>query len=516
MNEGWGRWQSAAIAAAALVVGALLWRLGDKTTFTAGLILISMVSAAAVAWLAPSRPAMAFGILFLVATLSRWAISTSIGNMRLEQPVILAGYAAILLAPSRFDLRRIKSLWPIGAAFGAYLVCLGLSSVLFSPDKGDSYRMTIWTALSMSGGLLAFIFLYRASAQAPQWLRFSGYVQALAAFVFAILYFTLGPVLVSGPFPAPGVQDAVSSLPKVFALSWEANLYASLVAALAIFGLDRLLSRGRAVDKALVLVLVAAIALGVTRGAYLGLGAGVIAYAFVAMGPKLTRLQLDIRRVGIPVTAFAGSFLLGILVAGVLMAGGRQPTKPLDLTKPDLGRAPVAIATGQPGQHGQPGKPGTQPETPPTVTILPPADTVSFRMDRVMPALRDVPNSLLIGLGANSFGQRHTDPSTMGQPDHIATLALAALYESGVIGASGLAIGFGLILLRFLKAAWSRSDKGTMAAYAGSVVCLLVAYEATNAINFALIWLIAGAGLAAASAQPVASADPAPLEQPAS
>ena len=510
MNEGWGRWQSALIAAAALVVGALLWRLGDKTPFTAGLILISMVSAAAVAWLAPSRPAMAFGILFLVATLSRWAINTSIGNLRLEQPVILAGYAALLLAPSRFDLRRIKSLWPIGAAFGVYLACLGLSSVLFSPDKGDSYRMTIWTALSISGGLLAFILLQRASAQAPAWLRLSGYVQALAAFVFAILYFTLGPVLVSGPFPAPGVQDAVSSLPKVFALSWEANLYASLLAALAIFGLDRLLSRGRSVDKALVLVMVAALALGATRGAYLGLGAGVVAYAFVAIGPKLPRLHLDIRRLGIPVAAFGGSFLLGILVAGVLMAGGRQPTKPLDLTKPGWGRAPVVVASGQSVP------PGTQTETPPTVTILPPADTVSFRMDRVMPALREVPRSLLIGLGANSFGQRHSDPSQIGQPDHIGILVLAALYESGVIGATGLVIGFALILLRFLRAAWGRPDRRTMAAYTGAVVCLLVAYEATNAINFSLIWLIAGAGLAAASAQSVAPADPAPPELPAS
>jgi hypothetical protein len=36
------------------------------------------------------------------------------------------------------------------------------------------------------------------------------------------------------------------------------------------------------------------------------------------------------------------------------------------------------------------------------------------------------------------------------------------------------------------------------AAYIGSLICLLVAYQATNALNVSLIWLIAGAGLAMA------------------
>ena len=117
------------------------------------------------------------------------------------------------------------------------------------------------------------------------------------------------------------------------------------------------------------------------------------------------------------------------------------------------------------------------------------------------PALGDLPKSPLIGLGANSFGQRHADASQGGAPDHIAILAVAALYESGVLGAAGLGIGFALVLLALFKATRRRPDRGLIAAYAGAVVSLLVAYEATNALNFALIWLIAGAGLAA-SAEP--------------
>jgi len=114
----------------------------------------------------------------------------------------------------------------------------------------------------------------------------------------------------------------------------------------------------------------------------------------------------------------------------------------------------------------------------------------------------------LIGLGADSFGQRHTIPSQPEQPDHIAILAVAALYESGVLGAAGLAIGFALVLLVLLKSTRRREDRGRIAAYAGALVCLLVAYQATNALNFSLIWLLAGAGLAA-SAAPL---DPSPAE----
>jgi hypothetical protein len=131
--------------------------------------------------------------------------------------------------------------------------------------------------------------------------------------------------------------------------------------------------------------------------------------------------------------------------------------------------------------------------------VLPQNDTVAFRAERIPEALADLPNSLVVGLGANSFGQRHADPSQNGAPDHIAPLALAALYESGVLGAAGLGIGFGLVLLMLFKSSRRRVDRGTIAAYAGALASLLVAYEATSALNFVLIWLIAGAGLAAAS-----------------
>jgi hypothetical protein len=136
---------------------------------------------------------------------------------------------------------------------------------------------------------------------------------------------------------------------------------------------------------------------------------------------------------------------------------------------------------------------------------------VGFRLERVPLALADMPKSLIVGLGANSFGQRHADPSANGAPDHISILAVAAPYEAGLVGAAGLGIGFLLVLLVFFKATRRLADRGTVAAYAGAIACLLVAYEATNALNFALIWLLVGAGLAAATRP----SGPSPADEPA-
>jgi hypothetical protein len=475
MNEGWNRWRLAVIVVIAAAAAAGLWLTGDRSPGNLVFVVVSMAAAAAVAWFTPSRPEAAFGILFLVATLSRGTINTPIGNMRFEQPAILAGFAALVVARERIDLGRLRQFWPIGAGFGLYLACLTISTLLFAPDRANSLRMTFWTGLSMASGVLVLILLARSNARASQWMCFSGYVQAVPALVFAILFFSLGPVLISGPTPAPGLQDPLGVLPKVFSLSWEANIYASLLAALTPIAVHRLLSERRRSDMVLVPFMVAAIALGVTRGAYLGLIAGLGTYAVLAAAPWRLWNRQAWRRAGAWVVVVGGSLGAGLLVAAVLLAGPRPPTNPLDFTKPNWGRSDPP---------------------PPPVRVLPAADTVGFRLDRVPMALADMPKSLIVGLGANSFGQRHTFGSN-GDPDHISILVLAAPYEAGLLGAAGLGIGFLLFLLALFKATRRIVDRGALAAYGGAVVCLLGAYEATNALNFSLIWLLLGAGLAA-------------------
>ncbi len=259
------------------------------------------------------------------------------------------------------------------------------------------------------------------------------------------------------------------------------------------------------------------------------LATGLIVYAFVF----LYRRQRA-RSLLLPASVVIGAIVVGALVSPVLLNTNRPHNKPMDLATAGWGRG-LAIGPyllpGLPNLAGQPVQSGagdsSLPAGSPKPTSANPApqalssaapqasssaapqpsssaapqpsssaapktnsDSIQLRLDVIPVAVEDWGRDPIIGLGADSFDQRHQD--------HIAILAVATLYESGVVGFAGLTIGFALILLALWRAS-RRSAAGPMsAAYLGSLVCLLVAYQATNAINFAEIWLLAGAGLAMA------------------
>jgi hypothetical protein len=495
-------WRYVAMVSLVLAGIAGVWLLGEHTPTNLGRSILAIGGAGLVAWWSTRRPVAAFGILFLLASLSRWTIELPIGNMRMEQPAIAAGLLAILYARRMPDAATMRRLLPIALAFMAYLGALTASSLLYSPDRADSLRMTLWIGLSMGGGLLAFMLLFGGDpGGSPSWLRIAAAGQATVGILVAVVFLTLGPVVFAGD-PMPGMQDALASMPKVFGVSWEANLYSSLLGALSPFVIEEFRCRPRPRSAALVAVVFLGFAVGVSRGAYLALAAGLITY----LGVLLVRKQRP-RSLLLPVSVVMGAVVVGALVAPVLLPAGRDLNQPINLTTPGWGRglaigpyllpgwSSEGLAGGSPASTG-PSIPGTTT----THIVLPPyPDTIGFRLERIPVALKDLPRNPIIGLGANSFGQRHADPSQAGgPPDHIAILAFAALYESGVLGALGLAIGFVLILLAFWRASRHPTTGPMAAAYLGSLVCLLIAYQATNALNFALIWLIAGAGLAMA------------------
>ncbi len=502
-------WRTLFLAVIVLAAIAFVWLLGDHTLIGLGLATLSVGGAGLVAWFSTRRPAVAFGILFLLASLSRWTIDTRLGNMRLEQPAIAAGLLVLLYARRLPDRATLRRLVPIAIAFMIYLGALAVSSVLHSPDRADSLRMTFWIALSMAGGLLAFVLLFGSDSEGGTgWLRLAAAGQATVGLLVALLFFTLGPVVFAGVDPVPGMQDVFAAGPKVFAMSWEANVYASLLSALTPFAIERFRSRPQVRSAAVLVLILFGLAVGVTRGAYIGLAAGVSIYGLVILYRKERPRSLLI-----PAAVVVGAIVGGAFAASILLPVNRTPNEPLDLTVAGWGRGyaigsytlpglavsdlPTIVGSGGSGGSGG----STTPVKPPAIKngqpIVP--DTIGFRLDRIPMALKDLPRDPVIGLGANTFGQRHADASQGGAPDHIAILALAALYESGIVGVAGLTIGFVLILLALWRASEHPGMAPMAAAYLGALVCLLVAYQATNAINFAQIWLFAGAGLAFAS-----------------
>ena len=451
-----------------------------------GSILVAILSATAAIAAAASatrRPYLCLGILFLLASVSGVTLETPIGTMRLEQPAI-AAVALVLVATGRWQrlLRVNRAALVVAFAFTAYLVVLGMSSAFVAPEPVGSIRMVVWLAISMVGGLVALLLVWPDPDESVLPLAVGGAVKGAVGLGLAVLY------LVAGPAFNVGIQQPDGILPRVDAFTWEANLYASFLAMCVPLTIEASRRRPRTTGILLLALVVIGLPLGSTRGAYLGFAAGLAVYALI-------RLVAEHRMADIPGLA---ATTLALFVVGLVASSVLLPNVVERVTGVDLFGAGLAPPNGGQGQGG-PGD-SSLPEVLPSLRPYP--DTVSFRLERVPLALDDLRGSPIIGLGAESYGQRHGDPSQNGAPDHIAILAVAVLYNSGIVGALSLLVGFaGLLYLlwRHAMAAGRTGDwlrVGVTAAFAGSIVTILVAYQATNALHFSINWIVIGAASA--------------------
>ena len=415
--------------------------------------------------------------MFLLASVSRLTIELPFGTMRMEHPAI-AFAALALLIERRGSLHRVprprqSELAILGLLCG-YLAVLAVSSVLAAPQPLASLRIVAWTGISLVGGVVAYVLVRTEPLRAEAWYRGIAFLLACAGIAVGAWY------LVQGPSDIPGLSSGLVPWRKVYALAWEPNLYASFLAAMAPFAVERLRQRRTIQSAVVVAVILAAIGLGVTRGAYLGLAAGFTVYSIVLLRRRpFGAWVLPIFAVGSIAT------IAGVLLSAVILA-----------TPP--GHVPPIDGVPRPGGLNSSPAPGSAASLAPTPVPETP-DTIAHRMERVAPALKDLATSPWIGLGANSFGQRHADSSQGGAPDYIAILVVALVYEAGIIGALFFSLAVGLLLLALVRASRSGWAMGLAAAYLAAIVTLLVAYQATNALVFGLNWLLGGAALALAA-----------------
>ncbi len=446
------RFELALIALVALLGWASLWWLGTRTGQDAFEAALAMTGAALAAALLPRYPAAAIGVVFALSSMSLPYIELSVGRMRLEQPAIVALLIGIYLHRGVLRqpwLRQVRA--PLIAA-AVYLAASAASSAFVAPDSGQSLRLVLWTTLSMLGGLGAYWLTANGRPQPFAWFSGAGVFMSTVGLLGALAFYLNGQnnALIFG---------ALSVNPKVQALAFEANLYASLLSATAFFAMERFREQRTFVWGAAMVVILAGIGVGITRGAYVGLAVGLLVYAAVLW-----------RRVG-----FAN--VLRVVVAGAVVASAAGMI--IGAVLMDVGvRDRHLIARGE-----------SLPQRGPRDDLA----TVEWRLAPVGPALEDLRSSPLIGTGLASFGQLHPLPS--GVLNYVSIMAVATLHDSGIIGALALAAFFGLLLTRLWHTSSDPARAGPAAAYLGALVTLLVAYQATNAIHFALTWLIAGAAL---------------------
>jgi len=443
-----------------------------------------------------SHPRIALGILFLLATVSRATLETPLGTMRPEMPAV-AVVAAALLAGGRFStIRRLpRSTVGMALAFGTYLGVLALSSAFVAPGTAQSLRMVAWLAVSMTGGVVAFVLVRSRPVGAIEPLAFAGAAMGAVGIVVAVMF------LVAGPAFHFGIQEPNSIVPRVFAFGWETNLYASFLAMCAFFALEAARGPRRKAGLVMLALVLIGFPLGVTRGAYLGLAVGVVAY--IAVRLAVERRPNDLPRF---VIIAAALLVVGIVASNVLLPNALER----GAAAGDPSGSPGPSVTQVPASTGTATRPSEVPSATPVPAVVPTPsleaypDTVAFRLERVTIAIGELPNSPLIGFGAESFGQRHPERHAGPGPDHIAIMAVVVPYEAGIIGAAALLTGFVLLLTSLWKSA-RRSSRdadwravGAAAAFIGSLVSVLVAYQVTNALHLAINWIVIGAAAALA------------------
>ncbi|MFL5679366.1 MAG: O-antigen ligase family protein [Chloroflexota bacterium] len=453
----------------------------------------SVLGAVAAGWAAARRRSLlSLTILALLASLSRITVETPIGTMRLEQPAIGIVLVVLLAIGAGRDLTRApRWVYAMAACLAVFLAALAISSAVIAPDRAASLRIVAWWAISLASAVVAYLLVKDVVRDSIVPFTFAAGAKAATGIGVALVFLALGP---TADF---GVQGADTVLPRVHGLTWEANLYASYLAAAVPMALELVRTRSRYAALFLALI-VAGFPLAITRGAYIGLAAGVLCY----VGVWWARTR-SIRGFAAPASIAGIALVLGLVGAEVLLPNATE-------------RGPAAVAPGPSGAAGGPGSSGpgstaAPPSEQPRPTLRPYPDTLAFRLDRVPVALRDLPRSPVIGLGAESYGQRHV--MSDGTPDHIAILGLAALYETGIVGALALAAAFVILLVQLWRRSGDRMATGLAAAYIGSIVSLLVSYEATNALHFAQNWLVIGAAVAV-GATAAASRDGAPGDTP--
>lgn len=125
--------------------------------------------------------------------------------------------------------------------------------------------------------------------------------------------------------------------------------------------------------------------------------------------------------------------------------------------------------------------------------------TGAYRVESWSTAVSDLqsPSAVGLGLGTNSFGQRHRNPYRIDQRAYLSNVVLVSVYDAGLLGAGLFAMLLWAFALRRVR---------HVRRYA-VVACALIAGLATNPFWFGYVWIAIGLARAWLSQNPEYGAD---------
>lgn len=379
---------SVAIALLCVVVGAVGTTLPSMALVMLGLaaILASQIL----------RSRFLLTILVFATFITRFRVDVAGYHFLPEHLFVVALLVSLTLEGKGTELWRAAT-DRTSLALGVFIVWQALVSIAQSPHPSQSLAIVGW--LCLDWGLLIAVL---ASCQgAPQLERLavrSGVILAGIAVAIWFLYLTAGTT-----FGTQGGMDYGSSR-AVYGLSWEANLLASTLAIWAFVGLTSPRQDVRRIVRIGGPLFLLAIVASFTRAVILGATGGLIAW-----------ILLRGRNVGERTGRMVSICVLAALIFVIA----------LPFVVPIEGKLGNLIDIGS-------------------------GSTGALRLDAADAALGDLHGGdLLVGLGANSFGQRHMDPTQPGTPWYLSILPMQILYDSGIVGV--LLLGLALATLNPLR-----------------------------------------------------------------
>ena len=367
-------------------------------------------------------------VLVFATFITRFRVEIGGVHFLPEHLLVLALLCAIVLERKATAwLATIKS--PVVLALAAFIVWEGVVSLARAPDPIESLHIVGWLGLDW---LLLVSIVSSVGTSARLELLAIRSATVLAAIALAVwLAYVLGPSSIGTQGGYEGGGRAV------FGLSFEANILASTLAVWAFVALSSTHQRVRSLSRVFVPLALGGVAVSLTRSAIVGFFLALLIWAALGGG------YIALRRVVVATLAV-------ILVGGVVFAISPDTFDPLQRRAENL----LQIGSG----------------------------TGGARVAASETAIGDLGDlNFLTGLGTDSFGQRHVEPTQPDQPAYLSALPLQILYDSGVVGLALL--GFAFVNLHPFAA-------GRRGRALGVTVVYLVTSSATSPFWFGWTWIL--------------------------
>lgn len=327
--------------------------------------------------------------MILASGLTSVQVAVAPVNLRPDIMFVPAVLISCLVHGRRDDLLH----WarhPVVVLLGAFVALQYVVSVLAAPDPARSVSVATWMLLNLFVVVLTLVCFGDDRRTLLRWLTVTAFVIVASG--------CIGWLLAKGFGVALGATTAGQDV-RANGIALEPNILAGTAAIWAVIILTSA-RRLRTFDYAFLLLCLLAIPLSVTRAAAIALAAGIALY--IALNPR------NISRVAVVAL---------IAVAALVLIQAVAPSQSTSLSQKLV-------------NYGD--------------------QTATERFSSWEVAIGDLSGpGWLFGLGTNSYGQRHLEPTLLPArvPAYLGNLPLQTLYDSGLLGL-GLLATAGLLLVR--------------------------------------------------------------------